>query len=77
VSEPIDEWVVQLGGVLGIDPGEVDVDALLDLARDAAHRVARPAAPLTAFMVGLAAGRGGDIGASIAAAHALLELPEG
>jgi hypothetical protein len=34
---------------------------VLDLARDAAHAVARPAAPLTAFVVGLAAGlQGGD-----------------
>ncbi len=30
---------------------------VLDLARDVAHDVARPAAPLTTFLVGLAAGR--------------------
>ena len=35
------------------------VTSLLDLARDAAHGVARPAAPLTTFLVGLAAGQRG------------------
>jgi hypothetical protein len=33
---------------------------VLDLARDVAHEVARPAAPLTAYLLGLAAGRHGD-----------------
>lgn len=35
---------------------EVDRDLLLALAGDAAHGVARPAAPLTTFLVGYAAG---------------------
>ena len=30
---------------------------VLDLSRDVAHEVARPAAPLTAYLLGLAAGR--------------------
>ncbi len=34
--------------------------SLLDLARDAAHGVARPAAPLTTFLVGYAAAQGGS-----------------
>ncbi|WP_031273339.1 DUF6457 domain-containing protein, partial [Curtobacterium sp. B8] len=39
----------------------VDISTVLDLARDAAHGVARPAAPLTTFLVGYAAGlRGGS-----------------
>ncbi|MGH3899455.1 MAG: DUF6457 domain-containing protein [Pseudonocardiaceae bacterium] len=33
---------------------------VLDMARDVAHAVARPAAPLTAYLVGLAAGLTGD-----------------
>lgn len=53
------EWTQQLCAALGIDP-EFEVDAILDLARDAAHQVERPAAPLTTFLVGFAAaGRGG------------------
>ena len=31
---------------------------MLDLARDAAHAVDRPAAPLTAYLLGMAVGRG-------------------
>ena len=38
---------------------------MLDLARDAAHGVARPAAPLTTFLVGLAAGQRGATAESI------------
>lgn len=33
---------------------------ILDMSRDVAHGVARPAAPLTAYLLGLAAGRSGD-----------------
>ncbi len=54
----LDEWIAAVKADLGI---ELDVDTvmLLDLARDAAHGVARPAAPLTTFLVGYAAGRAG------------------
>lgn len=45
---------------LGLDRDEVDRDLVLDLARDVAKGVARPAAPLTAYMLGLAVGRGAD-----------------
>jgi hypothetical protein len=33
---------------------------VLDMSRDVAHEVARPAAPLTAYLLGLAAGRSDD-----------------
>jgi Domain of unknown function (DUF6457) len=60
-DNPLAQWLARLCAELAIDPGLVDVTAVLDLARDAAHAVARPAAPLTAFVVGLAAGlQGGD-----------------
>lgn len=53
-------WNEQLCDALGLDL-EVEIDAVLDLARDAAHEVERPAAPLTTFLVGYAAGlRGGS-----------------
>jgi hypothetical protein len=59
MSEPdLSAWVTALCNALGVDPAEVDVTAVLDLARDAAHGVARPAAPVSAFVVGLAVGRG-------------------
>ena len=53
----LDEWISAVKDELGIDL-DVDTNVLLDLARDAAHGVARPAAPLTTFLVGYAAARG-------------------
>ncbi|MFE1293468.1 NTP transferase domain-containing protein [Streptomyces sp. NPDC058731] len=54
----LDEWISSVKDELGIDL-DVDTGVLLDLARDAAHGVARPAAPLTTFLVGYAAARAG------------------
>lgn len=51
-------WVAQLIDELGVDPDAVDVDAVLDVAREAAHGVARPAVPLTGFLLGYAVGAG-------------------
>ncbi|MFE5920846.1 NTP transferase domain-containing protein [Streptomyces sp. NPDC056468] len=55
----LDEWISAVKDELGIDL-DVDTKALLDLARDAAHGVARPAAPLTTFLVGYAAAQARD-----------------
>jgi hypothetical protein len=54
----LDEWITAVKDELGIEL-DVDTGVLLDLARDAAHNVARPAAPLTTFLAGYAAGRAG------------------
>lgn len=70
-------YLAELASALGLPADEIDITALLDLARDAAHGVARPSAPLTTFLVGLAAGRAGatsaDVAAAIATARATLE----
>ncbi|WP_420034490.1 NTP transferase domain-containing protein [Streptomyces sp. cg28] len=65
----LDEWISAAKDELGIDL-DVDTGVLLDLARDAAHGVARPAAPLTTFLVGYAAGRAGGGPEAVAAAAA-------
>ncbi|SEI97011.1 DUF6457 domain-containing protein [Demequina mangrovi] len=62
----LERWVAALADELELDLGEVDVQALLDVARDAAHSVVRPAAPLTTFLVGYAAGRRAAAGDDIA-----------
>lgn len=54
----LDEWITAAKDELGIEL-DVDTSVLLDLARDAAHGVARPAAPLTTFLVGYAAAKAG------------------
>lgn len=54
--EALDGWMEKVTELLKIDE-EVDIAAVLDLTRDVAHDVARPAAPLTTFALGLALGR--------------------
>jgi hypothetical protein len=55
----LDAWTTHVCRALDLDSGSLDRDLLLDLTKAVAHGVARPAAPLTAFLVGLAAGREG------------------
>ncbi|WDF33851.1 DUF6457 domain-containing protein [Arthrobacter agilis] len=50
------DWTEKLLAAFEIDGTRVDIDAVLDLAGKAAHGVVRPAAPLTTFVVGYAAG---------------------
>ncbi|MEU1276880.1 NTP transferase domain-containing protein [Streptomyces sp. NPDC005805] len=57
-GQVLDEWITVVKNELGIRL-DVDTPGLLDLARDAAHGVARPAAPLTTFLVGYAAAQAG------------------
>ncbi|MEU3505848.1 NTP transferase domain-containing protein [Streptomyces hundungensis] len=61
----LDEWITAVKNELGIEL-DVDTGVLLDLARDAAHGVARPAAPLTTFLVGYAAAKAGGEGKDVA-----------
>ncbi|MFK4099474.1 NTP transferase domain-containing protein [Streptomyces sp. NPDC019531] len=63
----LDEWISAVKDELGIDL-DVDTGVLLDLARDAAHGVARPAAPLTTFLVGYAAAQAGGTPEAVAEA---------
>ena len=54
----LDDWSEALCAELGLDPADVSQKVVLDLARVVAHTVDRPAAPLTAFVLGMAVGRG-------------------
>ncbi|MFJ6047401.1 NTP transferase domain-containing protein [Streptomyces sp. NPDC092307] len=65
----LEQWITAVKSELGIDL-TVDTKTLLDLARDAAHGVARPAAPLTTFLVGYAAAHAAATGADPAQAVA-------
>jgi hypothetical protein len=55
----LDEWIAAAKAELGLDDLTVDTSMLLDMTKDVAHNIARPAAPLTAFLVGYAAARAG------------------
>jgi hypothetical protein len=72
----LDDWVAAASDALGLQD-DVDVALLLDLARETAHGVARPAAPVTTFLLGLAVARGADPEAASATLTELArEFPE-
>jgi uncharacterized protein DUF6457 len=70
------DWIDELCDALDIE-AEVDEGLVLDLARDAAHNVERPAAPITTYLLGYAAALHGADPARVeelaAAATALAE----
>jgi len=55
----VDAWIAQVMAELGIEI-KPEVSTVLDVARDAAHSVARPAAPVTTFLMGVAVAQGAD-----------------
>lgn len=57
--EALDAWAATLRARFGLAEDDVPVAAVLDLTREVANGVARPAAPLGAFVAGLVAGRAG------------------
>ena len=74
----LEEFLRTACRALAVDPASVDQALILDLTKDVAHNVARPAAPLSAFIVGLAAGKaGGDADAVRTAAMKVAALAAG
>jgi hypothetical protein len=60
VTEPaMDAWTAAVRRELGLDD-DPQVRLVLQVAKDVAHGVLRPAAPVTAYLAGLAVGRGAD-----------------
>jgi len=69
--EALEAWLTALAEKLGLDAHEVPIGGILDVARDVARGVARPAAPLSTFLVGLAAAHAGGTRADIDKASAV------
>ena len=70
----LEEWVTAARAELGV-ADHVDVELLLDIAREAAHGVQKTAAPVTTYLLGLAVGRGATTTEAAAAVRrALAEL---
>jgi len=57
--EALDAWAEGMREQFGLDADDIPIALILDLARDVAVGVARPAAPLGAFVAGLVAGKAG------------------
>jgi hypothetical protein len=56
----MDDWITAACLDLGISP-PVNIPEILDLARDAAHNVERPAAPISTYLLGYAVAQGADL----------------
>ena len=64
----LEAWAVRLTNELNTGELTLDLDGVLNLAGTAARSVVRPAAPVTTFLVGYAAGRAAAAGADPAQA---------
>ncbi|MBX3089939.1 MAG: molybdopterin-guanine dinucleotide biosynthesis protein [Cryobacterium sp.] len=58
----LEDWTAKVLTALELSDFSPDIDAVLNLAGDAARSVVRPAAPLTTFLAGFAAGRASSAG---------------
>jgi hypothetical protein len=75
MSNALEDWTAAACVALDLEPADIATrDLVLEVAREVAHQVVRPAAPLAAYLLGLAVGRGAD---PDAAAATLSELAEG
>ena len=54
-------WISRVTEELGV-PAPESIDVILDVAKDAAHSIERPAAPVTTFLLGYAVATGADAG---------------
>lgn len=52
------DWTSALCSDLGLDADEVDTTRILDMARLVGRTVARPAGPVSAYLIGMAVARG-------------------
>jgi hypothetical protein len=62
----LDEWTRQAMDALGLEGELAAHDLVLDVAREVAHGVARPAAPLTTYLLGVAVGGGASLPDAVA-----------
>lgn len=62
-------WLEEAAEIVGVAPNDATalIQELLDLTKDVAHTQSRPAAPLTAYLVGLASANTEEARAHIAA----------
>jgi enoyl-CoA hydratase/carnithine racemase len=71
----LEEWTGAASAGLGLGPGPLstaEIKAVLDVTRDVAHAVDRVAAPLTAYLLGVAVGGGLTLAEAADRVHALV-----
>lgn len=69
----VDSWTEAACAELGVHVDDGTIRVVLDLARDVAHQVERPAAPVSAFLLGLAVGAGQSLAGAAGQLRALAE----
>jgi len=69
----LDDWIVVACAELGLNPADSQTDLVLQLAKVVAHGVVRPAAPVTAYLLGLAVAAGADPAQASARLGALVD----
>ena len=70
-------WIDELADTLEVDRlSQPEIDALLESARDVAHRVERKVTPLSTFLMGVAVGRGASIDSVRSSAASILPPEE-
>lgn len=52
------DWLTTVAALTGENLSDADVRTVLGLTKDVAHNVDRPMAPVTAFLLGVALGKG-------------------
>jgi hypothetical protein len=62
----LEDWTEVVCLEFDVPAGAVDARVILDMARDVAHQVDRPAAPLTAYLLGVAVAQGHPLAATAA-----------
>lgn len=70
-----DTWVAEACRASGVEARLVDIDAVLSLTKEVAHRFERPMAPVSSFILGAALATGGDFGELRARLEASLPEP--
>ncbi|MDZ7577016.1 MAG: NTP transferase domain-containing protein [Candidatus Nanopelagicales bacterium] len=70
VDAMLSDWIAAVRTELGIE-ADINLDAILDVAKDTAHGVTRPAAPVTTYLLGCAVAAGADVQEASAAIRAL------
>ena len=68
----LEDWVSALADALGLEDTRVPTDTLLELTREVAHGVVRPAGPLATYLVGIAVAEGMPVEDAVARTRAAI-----
>lgn len=68
----LEDWVAALADALDLENIHVPTDPLLELTREVAHGVVRPAGPLATYLVGIAVAGGMPVEDAVARTRAAI-----